>query len=98
MAGALFCQDIAELEVNHSLAFEFPTPHIAWGRPYGRCSIRILFFMDGRGTNPRECVELMQRFDIEGKADFRTCQQLCAGFGVLNLGILLFCPHQGIGY
>lgn len=32
--------------------------------------VRVLFFTDGSGVNPRECVELMQRFDIDAKAAF----------------------------
>ncbi|MEA3402418.1 MAG: alpha-amylase family protein [Armatimonadota bacterium] len=63
-------QDRAELEVDHALTFEFETPHTDWAQPYAGDTTRVLFFTDGRGTNPRECVELMQRFDIEGEAVF----------------------------
>ena len=61
---------MAELEVDHALTFDFPTPHTKWAQPYALGKIRVLFFTDGTGTNPRECVELMQRFDIEGQAVF----------------------------
>ena len=57
-----------ELEVDHALTFDFPTPHTDWARPYAMGKMRVLFFSDGLGTAPRECVELMERFDIEGKA------------------------------
>ncbi len=63
-------QGMKELEVDHALTFDYPTPHTDWAQPYALGKIRVLFFTDGRGTNPRECVELMQRFDIEGQAVF----------------------------
>ena len=63
-------QGMGELEVDHALTFDYPTPHTDWAQPYALGKIRVLFFTDGRGTNPRECVELMQRFDIEGQAVF----------------------------
>ncbi len=63
-------QSMGELEIDHALTFEFPTPHTDWAQPYALGKIRVLFFTDGRGTNPRECVELMQRFDVEGQAVF----------------------------
>lgn len=63
-------QDRAELEVDHAMTFEFETPHTDWAQPYARGTTRVLVFTDGRGTNPRVCVELMQRFDIELQAVF----------------------------
>lgn len=68
--GVSSAQDLAELEADHALTSEILTPHIDWAKPYARGKIRVLFFTDGRGTNPRECVELMQRFDIEAEAVF----------------------------
>jgi beta-galactosidase len=50
---------------------EFETPHTDWAQPYALGKIRALFFSDGRGTAPREMVELMQRFDIEADAVYR---------------------------
>ena len=64
------CQDLAELEVDHALTFDFKTPHTDWAQPYAGQKTRVLFFCDGRGTVPREAVELMQRFDIEAEAVF----------------------------
>jgi len=61
-------QDQAELELDHALTFEIATPHIDWAQPYARGKSRVLFFIGGRGTNFREGVELMQRFDIEAEA------------------------------
>ncbi|MCU0572464.1 MAG: hypothetical protein MUC41_05675, partial [Syntrophobacteraceae bacterium] len=63
-------QDRAELEIDHALTFEFETPHTDWAQPYAMGKTRVLFFVDGRGTHPRECVELMQRFDIDAQAVF----------------------------
>ncbi|HUS79632.1 MAG TPA: beta-galactosidase, partial [Armatimonadota bacterium] len=63
-------QDRAELEVDHALTLDFPTPHTDWAQPYALGATRVLFFTDGRGTNPRECVELMQRFDLDAQAVF----------------------------
>ena len=70
LSTGAFGQTRAELEVDHALTFDYPTPHTDWAQPYALGKIRVLFFTDGRGTNPRECVELMQRFDIEGQAVF----------------------------
>jgi len=69
-ASCAIAQDRAELEVDHALTLDFPTPHTDWAQPYALGTTRVLFFTDGRGTNPRECVELMQRFDIEAEAVF----------------------------
>ena len=57
-----------ELEDEHALSMEFETPHTDWARPYGPGKTRVLFFSDGLGTNAREIIELMQRFDVEAEA------------------------------
>ena len=62
--------DRKELEIDHALTFEFPTPHTDWAQPDALGKTRVLFFTNGMGTHPRECVELMQRFDLEAKAVF----------------------------
>ena len=75
LLGAGFAEGelpMAELEVDHALTFDFATPHTDWARPYALGRMRVLFFTAGMGTAPRECVELMERFDIEGKAVFWT--------------------------
>jgi beta-galactosidase len=74
LCGRVFAEGeltLQELEVDHALTFDFPTPHTDWARPYAGGKLRVLFFSDGLGTAPRECVELMERFDIQGKAVFR---------------------------
>lgn len=63
--------DMAELEVDHALTCEFPTPHTDWATPYALGKTRVLFFARGQGTHPRECVELVQRFDLDAQAVFR---------------------------
>jgi hypothetical protein len=63
-------QDRAELEVDHALTLEFPTPHTDWAQPYVGGKTRVLFILSGQGTLPRECVELKQRFDLEAEAVF----------------------------
>lgn len=68
--GFGFGMDLTELETDHQLTFELSTPHTKWARPYAGGKCRVLFFADGRGTQPREAVELMQRFDIEARAVF----------------------------
>jgi hypothetical protein len=62
--------DLQELEIDHALTFDFQTPHTKWAKPYAGGKTRVLFFTDGTGTDPRECVELMQRFEIEARAVF----------------------------
>ncbi len=68
--GAAFAQDATELELDHTLSMDFETPHVKWAKPYARGAIRVLFFCNGRGTVPREAVELMQRFDFKIDAVF----------------------------
>jgi hypothetical protein len=63
-------QDRAELEVDHALTLDFPTPHTDWAQPYALGKTRVLFIVSGHGTLPRECVELKQRFDLEAEAVF----------------------------
>jgi hypothetical protein len=63
-------QDREELELDHALSFDFTTPHTDWATPYARGATRVLFFTNGRGTAPRHCVELMQRFDLKAEAVF----------------------------
>ena len=70
LAVLVWGQDLAELEVDHALTLDFTTPHTDWAQPYAGQKTRVLFFCDGRGTVPREAVELMQRFDIEAEAVF----------------------------
>ena len=72
LAGApwLLAQDRAELEVDHALTLDFPTPHTDWAQPYAGGRTRVLFIVSGQGTLPRECVELKQRFDLEAEAVF----------------------------
>jgi hypothetical protein len=65
-----WAQDPAEVEAEQTLRTDLVTPHTDWATPCPRGTTRVLFFTDGRGTNPRECVELMQRFDLETKAVF----------------------------
>lgn len=59
-----------ELENDHALTCEFAAPHTDWARPYALGKTRVLFFTSGTGMAPRECVELIERFDIDGKAAF----------------------------
>ena len=63
-------QDAAELEVDHNVTSAFVTPHTAWAKPYAPGTTRVLFFVNGRGTNPREVIELTQRFDFEPQMVF----------------------------
>ena len=81
IATGAAAQDLAELEVDHALTFDFPTPHTDWAQPYAGERTRVLFFTDGRGTNPRECVELMQRFDLDAEAVF------CPDRGFLGIAL-----------
>ncbi len=65
-----FAQDLAELEVDHSVNSEFVTPHTDWATPYALGTLRVLFFTNGRGTAGREVVELKQRFDFDPQMIF----------------------------
>ena len=67
---AAFAQDAEELELDHTLSMEFETPHVKWAKPYAGGTLRVLLFCNGRGTVPREGVELMQRFDMKIDAVF----------------------------
>ena len=68
--GAAAAQDAAELELDHQMSTEFETPHTKWAKPYARGRLRVLMFCNGRGTTPREGVELKQRFDVDVDAVF----------------------------
>ncbi|MDZ7617199.1 MAG: hypothetical protein U1E05_09355, partial [Patescibacteria group bacterium] len=70
--GACFGQDMAELEADHNVQSEFTTPHTAWAKPYVQGKTRVLFFINGRGTSPREVIELKQRFDLDPQMVFWT--------------------------
>jgi len=70
VGGACLGQDMAELEVDHNVDSEFVTPHTAWAKPYVLGKTRVLFFLNGRGTNPREVIELKQRFDFDAQMIF----------------------------
>ena len=69
---AHFCVavDMAELEGDHNVNSEFVTPHTTWAKPYVLGKIRVLFFVNGRGTNAREVIELKQRFDLDPQMVF----------------------------
>ncbi|NOY79823.1 MAG: hypothetical protein GXP31_02340 [Kiritimatiellaeota bacterium] len=69
---APFCValDMRELEVDHNVDSEFVTPHTAWAKPYALGQTRVLFFVNGRGANAREVVELKQRFDLDPQMVF----------------------------
>lgn len=60
-----WCQDAVEIEENHALSLDLPTPHTDWAQPYAGGKTRVLFITNARGTEPREAVELMQRFDLD---------------------------------
>jgi len=65
-----FAQDTDELEVDHNVKAAFVTPHTAWATPYTQGTTRALFFVNGRGANAREVVELKQRFDLDPQMIF----------------------------
>ena len=65
-----WAQDAAELELDHTLSMDFETPHTKWAKPYAGGTLRVLLLCNGRGTVPREGVELMQRFDLKIDAVF----------------------------
>ncbi len=58
------------LEAEHALSMEVETPHTKWAKPYAQGTTRVLFFgpwYQG-GTECREMIELMQRFDLDADA------------------------------
>lgn len=63
-------QDLAELEVDHNVNAAFVTPHTDWATPYAQGKLRVLFFVNGRGANAREVIELKQRFDLDPQMVF----------------------------
>jgi len=58
------------LEAEHALSMEFETPHTKWAKPYAQGTTRVLFFAPWYqgGTECREMIELMQRFDLQADA------------------------------
>lgn len=70
IAGAEVPKGPELLEAEHALSMEVETPHTKWARPYAQGATRVLFFgpwYQG-GTECREMIELMQRFDLEADA------------------------------
>ncbi|WP_167320941.1 beta-galactosidase [Desulfomicrobium baculatum] len=65
-------QNLKDLEIDHDLTLSFETPHTKWAKPYAGGRIKVLFFSSTENNTVRECVELIQRFDIECKAIFWT--------------------------
>ena len=60
-----------ELAEDHELSMEFVTPHTDWAQPYALGKVRLLYFGFAsyrRGTEARDVIELMQRFDLEAEA------------------------------
>ena len=70
LGGACLAQDMAELEVDHNVHAELVTPHTDWAVPYVHGPTRVLFFLRGHGTEPREVIELGQRFDLQSQMIF----------------------------
>jgi len=70
---------LSELEEDHELSMDYATPHTDWAQPYFLGKTRVLYFGwgfgPGHGTDTRDLIELMQRFDIEAVAAFYA--QLC---------------------
>jgi hypothetical protein len=72
VGGACLAQDLSELEVDHDVQAKYATPHTDWAVPYALGTTRVLFFLCGHGTEPREVIELKQRFDFEPQMVFWT--------------------------
>ena len=68
--GAAMAQDMSELEVDHNVKSDLVTPHTDWATPYAQGKTRALFFVNGRGMEPREAIELSQRFDLDPRMVF----------------------------
>jgi hypothetical protein len=66
-------QETEELELEHRADSELVTPHTDWATPYALGKTRVLFFLRGHDTEPREVCELMQRFDLEARMVFWAC-------------------------
>jgi hypothetical protein len=58
------------LDVEHSLSMDFVTPHTKWAKPYAGGTLKVLFFAPWYqgSTEPREIIELLQRFDLSAQA------------------------------
>ncbi len=67
VAPACLGHDLAELEVDHNLQAALVTPHTDWAVPYAQGKTRVLFFVRGHDTEPREVVELQQRLDLDAQ-------------------------------
>ena len=72
VAGIWAAQSLEAVEAYNSLADPVETPHTKWATPYARGTVRALF-VSGKAPSPnvlplRRVIEVMQRFDIEGKA------------------------------
>ena len=56
---------------EHKLSLDVVSPHVPWGKPYGKGTLKTLVLADcGR---QREIVELMQRFDLNVETEKLFC-------------------------
>ncbi|MBI2297943.1 MAG: beta-galactosidase trimerization domain-containing protein, partial [Armatimonadetes bacterium] len=70
LAASAWAQDPADLDLEHSVDSALISPHTTWARPYVRGRTRVLFFVNGHGTTPREVIELKERFDLDVQMAF----------------------------
>ena len=89
----------SELEEDHTLSMEFVTPHTRWAKPYAGGKTRVLVFINGRGTLPREIIELKQRLDLDAASvywirviDYGNYKWLHGEAGIRRMGKLLDQP------
>jgi beta-galactosidase len=70
VGGIGLAQDRSELEEDHNVRTRLATPHTDWAVPYRLGRTRVLFFLRGHGTGPREVIELQQRFEFDSQMVF----------------------------
>jgi len=65
-------RDRAQLDREQTPRLTFATPHVNWGSPLPAGPVRALFIIHvtDPGTNAREIVEVMQRFDVQAAVVF----------------------------
>ncbi len=65
MAGPGAPIAIPQIEEEHLVRWTYETPHLDWGKPWARGTIRTLMFCVGKYEYARDLIELGQRFDMD---------------------------------
>jgi len=65
LVGVAAPAEMAQIDEEHLVRMDYETPHVAWGKPWLKGTIKALMFCVGKYDSARDAVEMMQRFDMD---------------------------------